>query len=151
MGRNAPAQVAFVAKPDTILGWYRRLIAAKFDGSKCRSYPGRPRISREVEDLIVRFARDNRTWGYDRIAGALANIGHDVSYQTVGNVLQRHGIPPALKRSQTTNWKDFIRSHMAVLAGADFLQWRCSHGGAPKRTMFCSSFGSRRAVWCWAA
>lgn len=57
---------------------------------------------------------------HSRIAGALANVGHDVSDQTVGNVLHRHGIAPAPKRSQTTTWKDFIRSHMAVLAGADF-------------------------------
>ena len=75
MGRKALAQVACVAKPDTILGWYRRLVAAKFDGSKYRSYPGRPRISPEMEALIVRFARENPSWGYDRIAGALINLG----------------------------------------------------------------------------
>jgi transposase InsO family protein len=129
VGRKAPAQVACVAKPDTILGWYRRLVAAKFDGSKYRSYPGRPRISPEMEALIVRCARENPSWGYDRIAGALINLGHDVADQTVGNVLRRHGIPPAPKRSQTTSWKEFIRSHMAVLAGVDFftvevLTWR---------------------------
>ena len=92
VGRKVLAQVACVAKPDTILGWYRRLVAAKFDGSRCRSYPGRPRISSETEALIVRFARENPTWGYDRIAGALANVGNEVSDQTVGNVLRRHGI-----------------------------------------------------------
>src|SRR5512138_3381800 len=105
VGRKALAQIACVAKPDTILGWYRRLVAAKFDGSKCRSYPGRPGITRETEGLIVRIARENQTWGYDRIAGALAHIGHHVSDQTVGNVLRRHGIAPAPKRSQTTTWK----------------------------------------------
>jgi hypothetical protein len=110
--------VACVAKPDTILGWYRRLVAAKFDGSRYRSYPGRPRISPEMGALIVRFARENPSWGYDRIAGALINLGHDVSDQTVGNVLRRHGIAPAPKRCQTTTWKEFIRAHMAVLAGA---------------------------------
>ena len=129
LGRKALAQVACVAKPDTILGWYRRLVAAKFDGSRYRSYPGRPRISPEVEALIVRFARENPSWGYDRIAGSLSNLGHDVSDQTVGNVLRRHGIAPAPKRSQMTTWKEFIRSHMAVLAGIDFftgevLTWR---------------------------
>ena len=129
VGRKALAQVACVARPDTILRWYRRLVAAKFDGSRCRSYPGRPRISSETAALVVRFARENPTWGYDRIAGALANVGHDVSDQTVGNVLRRHGIAPAPKRSQTTSWKDFIQTHMAVLAGADFftvevLTWR---------------------------
>src|SRR5689334_20734755 len=95
VGRKALAQVACVAKPDTILGWYRRLVAVKFDGSKHRSYLGRPRISPEAESLVIRFARENPTWGYDRIAGALANVGHQVSDQTVGNVLSRHRIAPA--------------------------------------------------------
>ena len=118
LGRKALKDVACVAKPDTILAWYRRLIAKKFDGSKFRSYPGRPRISREITDLIV--AKENSGWGYDRIVGAMANLGHVVSDQTVGNILRRHGVAPAPKRSQTTTWKDFIRSHMDVLAGVDF-------------------------------
>ena len=75
------------ARPDTILAWYRKLIARKFDGSKARRSPGRPRIKREVEQLIVRMAEENRDWGYDRIAGALGNLGYEVSDQTVGNVL----------------------------------------------------------------
>jgi putative transposase len=64
-----------VARPDTILAWYRKLVASKSDGSKARRGPGRPRIRREVEQLIVRLAEENRHWGYDRIAGALANLG----------------------------------------------------------------------------
>ena len=120
LGRKALASVACVAKPETILAWYRRLVAAKFDGSKQRSYPGRPRISSDIEALVVRLARENSGWGYDRIAGALANIGHVISDQTVGNILRRHGIAPAPKRSQSTTWRDFIRAHMAVLAGVDF-------------------------------
>src|SRR5688572_14613075 len=129
LGRKALEKVACVAKPDTILAWYRRLIAQKFDGSKRRSYPGRPRIDAALEALIVRMARENTGWGYDRIVGALANLGHHVSHQTVGNILRRHDIVPAPKRSQTTTWKEFIRRHMDVLAGADFftvevLTWR---------------------------
>ena len=116
LGRKALAQVACVTKPDTILAWYRKLIAQKFDGSKRRCYPGRPRTSPEVEGLIVQFARENSSWGYDRIAGALANLGHNVSDQTVGNILRRHGIAPAPKRRQTTTWKEFIAAHMAVVA-----------------------------------
>ena len=54
------------------------------------------------------------------MVGALANLGHQLSDQTVGNILRRHGMAPAPKRSQTTTWKDFIRSHMDVLAGTDF-------------------------------
>ena len=107
-------------KPDTIPGWYRKLVARKFDGSKSRRYPGRPRIDDEIELLVVRMARENSGWGYDRIVGAMANLGYTLSDQTVGNILQRHGIPPAPKRLRTTTWADFIRTHMAVLAGTDF-------------------------------
>src|SRR3954454_7717881 len=129
LGRAALQQVACVAKPDTILAWYRRLIARKWDGSKFRTSPGRPRVAPELEALIVRFARENSGWGYDRIVGALANVGHAVSDQTVGNILRRYGILPAPKRSHKTTWKQFLAAHMAVLAGTDFftvevLTWR---------------------------
>jgi putative transposase len=74
LGRKALQQVACVAGPDTILAWYRRLIAHKFDGSKQRRAVGRPRISPEIEELVVRLARENSGWGYDRIVGALGNL-----------------------------------------------------------------------------
>ena len=129
LGRQALRGIACVAKPDTILAWYRRLVAKKFDGSKQRQYPGRPTVAPEVEALVVRMARENTGWGYDRIVGALTNLGHRLSDQTVGNILRRHGIAPAPKRSQTTSWKNFITGHKDVLAGADFftvevLSWR---------------------------
>ena len=74
LGRKALEQVACIAKPDTILGWYRKLIARKFDGSRQSQYPGRPPLGREITELVVRMARENADWGYDRIAGALANL-----------------------------------------------------------------------------
>ena len=120
LGRKALAEVATIVRPDTILAWHRRLVAKKFDGSKKRSYPGRPAVGRAVEELVIRFATDNRDWGYDRIAGALANLGHEVSDQTVGNILKRQGIPTAPERKKTTTWKEFIRSHRDVLAATDF-------------------------------
>jgi len=120
LGRKALEQVACVAKPDTILAWYRKLVAQKFDGSGQRSYPGRPPVKHQIVELMVQMARENSSWGYDRIVGALANLGHVVSDQTVGNILRRHGLAPAPKRSQNTSWKEFIASHMAVLAGVDF-------------------------------
>ena len=129
VGRKALREIAFVAKPDTILAWYRKLVAKKFDGSKHRQYPGRPRVDGKLDALIVRMARENSGWGYDRIVGALGNLGYVVSDQTVGNVLRRHGIAPAPQRSRTMSWKDFLAAHMSVLAGADFftvevLKWR---------------------------
>jgi transposase len=120
LGRKALEDVANVVKPDTLLGWYRRLIARKFDGSKSRRYPGRPRIDDEIEQWVVRMAKENSDWGYDRIVGAMANLGYRLSDQTVGNILHRNGISPAPARKRTTTWADFIRVHMAVLAGTDF-------------------------------
>jgi putative transposase len=126
LGRKVLGEVANVARPDTILAWYRKLVARKFDGSKARRSPGRARIKREVEQLIVRMAEENRDWGYDRIVGALANLGHEVSDQTVGNVLQRHA-PPAPQRKRRTTWPAFIRTHLALVAGTDFFTARSSH------------------------
>jgi putative transposase len=84
LGRKILGEVATVARPDTILAWYRKLVARKFDGSKAHQGPGRPRVKQEVEQLIVRMASENRDWGYDRIVGALANLGYKISDQTVG-------------------------------------------------------------------
>jgi transposase InsO family protein len=120
LGKQALQEVATIVKPDTILAWHRRLVAQKFDGSLQRKAPGRPMIAPELEALIVRMAQERRSWGYDRIVGALANLGLTVSAQTVGNVLKRHGIPPAPERKATTTWKEFIRTHMDVLVVTDF-------------------------------
>jgi putative transposase len=78
LGRKSLEDVAKAARPDTILGWYRKLVAQKFDGSKARRSPGRPRVDAEIEQLIIRMAKENRGWGYDRIVGALANLSHAV-------------------------------------------------------------------------
>ena len=66
------------------------------------------------------MAKVNRSWGYDRIVGALMNLGYEVSDQTAGNVLRCHGMPSAPERKHTTTWAEFIRVHLAVLAGTDF-------------------------------
>src|SRR5215831_17091751 len=146
LGRKALKDIARAAKPDTLLAWYRRLVTQKFDGSHGRACPGRPRISPEVEALVVQWARENRGWGYDRIVGALANLGHVISDRTVGNILRRHNLAPAPERSRTTSWKEFIRSHLEVLAGADFftvevLTWR---GLVTYYVLFFIELGTRR-------
>ena len=120
LSKQALAEVASIVTPDTILAWHRKLAAQKFDGSEQRKTLGRPKIAAELEALIVRMAQENRSWGYDRIVGALANLGYTVSDQTVGNVLKRHGLPPAPERKKTTTWKEFIRTHMDVLVATDF-------------------------------
>ena len=120
LGKQALAEVASLVKPDTILGWRRKFVAQKCDSSQRRKAPGRPTIDPELEALVVRMAREHRSWGYDRIVGALANLGLTVSDQTVGNILKRHGIPPAPERKTTSTWKEFIRTHLDVLVATDF-------------------------------
>jgi transposase InsO family protein len=120
LGKQALAEVASIVTPDTILAWHRKLVAHKFDGSPQRKTLGRPKIAAELEALVVRMAQENRSWGYDRIVGALANLGYAVSDQTVGNILKRHGLPPAPERKKTTTWNEFIRTHMEVLVATDF-------------------------------
>ena len=90
---------------------------------------------------MVRLARENSGWGYDRIVGALANLGYPVSDQTVGNILRRHGIAPAPERSKTTTWRDFIRRHMNVLAGTDFFTGRGADLARPGHVL-CPIFHS---------
>jgi putative transposase len=119
--RKVLADVATVARPDTILGWYRKLVARKFDGSKARRGPGRPRIKREVEQLIIRMASENLDWGYDRIAGALANLGYEISDQTVGNVLQRTACRRRRSRSRSANARPHGRPSFEPT-------WRCWRG-----------------------
>jgi transposase len=67
---------------------------------------GRPKVDQEAERLVLQMARENPSWGHDRIVGALANLGHRLSDQTVGNVLRRHGISPARKRKQSVSWEE---------------------------------------------
>jgi transposase InsO family protein len=105
--------------PDTLLRWHRQLIAKKYDGTAKRGR-GRPRVAGEIEELIVRMAMDNSTWGYTRIVGALANLGHEVARATVADVLARHGIEPSPARNSKTTWRQFLRSHWQTLAAADF-------------------------------
>ena len=120
LGRQVLSQVAQIVRPETILGWHRRLVAKKFDGSKERG-PVNPAPKAEaVEELVLQLAGDNRHWGYRRLAGALSNLGHPVSHQTVANILKRHGLPPAPERGKGVSWGEFIRSHLEVLAAVDF-------------------------------
>ncbi len=134
LGKKALEDIATIVKPETLLAWHRKLVAKKSDGSGKHPWPGRPRIDKDLEALIVRFATENRSWGYDRIAGALANLGYTLSDQTVGNILKRQGIPPAPHRHKTTPWKEFIRAYMEVLVATDFFTtelWTKVAGSTP--------------------
>ena len=118
LGRRVLRQVAGIVTPDTILRWYRRLIAKKYDGSACRRR-GRPMTRSEVAALVVRMAVENPQWGYTRIRDALSNLGHTIARTTVKRILRDHGIDPAPERSRRTPWKTFLQAHWDGLAACD--------------------------------
>ncbi|HKX24319.1 MAG TPA: helix-turn-helix domain-containing protein [Candidatus Saccharimonadales bacterium] len=121
LGRKQLKEVATIATPDTLLRWSHRLIAQKFDGSRQRKHPGRPRVAEDVEQLVIRMAEENATWGYRRIQGALANLGHHIDASTVRNILHRHHLDPAPQRRKGgMGWAQFLKLHWEVLAATDF-------------------------------
>ncbi len=121
LGLKALRGVAAIVKPEMILGWYRKLVAAKFDGSKMRKKgAGRPPVDELIEKLVLRMVDENPTWGYDRVVGAMSNLGHEICDETVGNILRRHGIPPAPRRKPDIPWSEFIANHADVISACDF-------------------------------
>src|SRR2546422_4727697 len=121
LGRKRLKEVATLATPDTLLRWYQRLIAQKFDGSTQRQQLGRPCVAEEVEQLVIRMAEENPTWGYRRIQGALANLDYVLDKITVGNILRRHHREPAPQRRKAgMRWAQCLKMHWEELAATDF-------------------------------
>ena len=121
LGRKTMMELTTIVTPDTILRWHRRLIAEKWDYSdRKRKAPGRPPVSDKVIQLVLRMAEENPTWGYDRIQGALANLGLHISDTTVGNILRQNGIEPVPERKHRTSWKTFLKAHWNSIAAVDF-------------------------------
>jgi putative transposase len=121
LGRKTLRELTTIVTLDKILRWHRQLVAQKWDYSDRRKKkPGRPRVRQIIVDLALRFARENPTWGYDKIQGALANLGYRISDTTVENILKTNGVEPAPDRQRTESWSTFLKSHWDVLAAIDF-------------------------------
>jgi Integrase core domain. len=117
LGRKRLRELSPIVTPDTLLRWYRELVAQKYDGSASRG-PGRPRIAGEIRNWIVEMASDNSRWGYTRIQGALANLGFTVGRNTIKRILAENGIDPVGQRSMS--WKTFLKAHWGAIAATDF-------------------------------
>ena len=109
LGRRVLMQVAGIVTPDTILRWYRRLIAQTYDGSARRGR-GRPMTRRDVAARVVRMAVEHPQWGDTRIRGALSNLGHEIARTPVKRILHDHGIDPAPERRRCMPWKTFLQA-----------------------------------------
>jgi putative transposase len=107
----------FFVRPETLLRWHRRLIAGTW------TYPhreaGRPPLDHEVQQLIVRLARENPRWGYQRIQGELLRLGVRVSATAIRTTLRHHGLDPTPRRT-TMTWRAFLRQQAAGIVACDF-------------------------------
>jgi putative transposase len=120
LGRDLLDRFATIVTPETILRWHRRLVAMKWtfeNGGENRR--GQPRVMDVIENLVVKMAKENATWGLKRIQGALAALGHVVARSTISKILERNGVAPSPDR--TTSWATFLKAHAAGLAAADFI------------------------------
>lgn len=134
LGRKLLDRFASLVTPNTLLAWHRRLVAQKYDGSVVRK-AGRSPTACEIKELILKLARENRSWGYTRIQGALANLRHEVGRGTIANVLKAAGLEPAPQRRQGMTWKEFLKMHWEVLAATDFFTVElCANCRAGART-----------------
>jgi putative transposase len=119
LGRKALSKLDTLVTPDTLLRWYHRLVAQKYDGTGRRG-PNKPRRTADVVELVLRMAHENSGWGYTRIRGALSNLGHDIGRNTIKRILLDAGIDPAPERSKRTSWSAFLRAHWGAIAAMDF-------------------------------
>lgn len=94
LGRKLLAEFGTLFSPDTILGWHRKLVAQKWTYASKSSPVGRRPMDADVAALVVRLAKENPTWGYNRLEGMLANLGHKLCASTVANILREQGIEP---------------------------------------------------------
>jgi putative transposase len=111
------ASRSFFVRPDTLLGWHRQLVRRRWTYAGRR--PGRPAISEEIRELVLRLARENPRWGYERIVGELAGVGVRVSATTVAKIVRQAGVSPAGARAQLS-WREFLRAQAGSIIACDF-------------------------------
>jgi putative transposase len=108
----------FFVSPATLLRWHRQLVARRW--TYARRGCGRPRTEAEIEQLVLRLARENARWGYKRIHGELLGLGISLAPSTVWAILRRHGIEPAPRRA-ALSWPEFLRAQASSIIACDFL------------------------------
>ncbi|HMN12642.1 MAG TPA: helix-turn-helix domain-containing protein [Bellilinea sp.] len=114
---RAMGEVIRIVKPATLFRWHNELVRRKWTYRHRKA--GRPRTDQAIEQLVLRLAREN-DWGFERIEGELKKLGYAISYETVGNILRRHGIPSAPEREPTPSWRHLMTHYKDQLLACDF-------------------------------
>ena len=139
---NQLREVMLIFQPETFLRWHRDLVRKKWTYRR-KQVGGRPRKSKELERLVVRLAKENPGWGNGRIEGECLKLGYDINEETVGNILKRHGIPPAPERQPSRSWQHLMKHYKEQLLACDFFTVETLF----LKTIYCFFFielGSRR-------
>ena len=108
-----------IFKPETVLGWHRELVRRKWSYQR-KNKGGRPQTDKEIDELIVRLAKENSNWGYGKIEGELKKLGYEVPWETVRNVLKRHNIEPAPVRNGSIGWRTVMTHYKEQILACDF-------------------------------
>jgi len=120
LSRKMLEQCTELFTPETIMRWFRELVAQKYDGSQNRTSPGRPQITEEIVNLVIRFKEENPRWGYQKIRDQIVYLGYKISKSSVKNILIENGYDPEPDLTVRSTWHEFITSHWDVLAACDF-------------------------------
>jgi hypothetical protein len=149
VGRRHLGQIATIVTPDTLLRWFRALVARKWTSARTNSV-GRPPVDPELEKLVLKLIQENPSWGSNRIVGALDNLGYTLCDSTIDNIRRRNGFDPAPVRDKNTTWRRFLQAHWDTLIAADFfttevLSW---NGLVTFYTLFVIDLRSRSVHVC---
>ncbi|MCE5340861.1 MAG: integrase core domain-containing protein [Planctomycetaceae bacterium] len=120
LSRKMLEQCTVLFTPDTILGWFNKLVAEKYNGAENRGKVGRPQINHGIVQLVIKFKNENPRWGYQKITDQIMYLGFKISESTVKNILIENGYNPEPDLTVKATWWQFIKSHWNVLAACDF-------------------------------
>jgi putative transposase len=129
-------EVATIAAPATLLTWHRNLIGRHHVKGASR-IAGRPPTRQDIAALVVRMAEENRSWGYRRIQGALSNLNHHLSHNTIRNILKRQGIEPSPERARRTTWTEFLEIHWQQIVASNFFRASSKKSGFVSLIVLC--------------